>query len=163
MPAVIPLLVPILTAAAAATTIGTQVYSLENQPGTPKAPSTTPIPLTAAQNQNQAAAVTQGQPNLTSQVGGSVSPEYRAQWGALDTGVANDPQAAGNIIAGINQYLGLAAPGNTGLSTSGPSGGSGIMELLSKAKLPGAGGGGEGGGSFVDSILSGDSFKGLAG
>lgn len=161
MPAVIPLLVPILTAAAAATTIGTQIYSLENQPGVPK-PSTTPSPLTAAQNANQAASVGGQLPNLQALTGGSVSPEYSAQFGATQSGVANDPQATGNIQAAINQFFGLSAPGSSGLTTSsGPGGGGGIADLLTKAKIPGAGG--EGGGNFVDSILSGDSFKGLAG
>jgi hypothetical protein len=168
-PAIITAIGAIVSAAAA--TAGT-VYSLENQPGKPKLP-TGPAPLTTSQNASQAAAVGQQLPSLQSMTGGSVSPEYAAQFGATQSGVANDPQATGNIQDAVNKFFGLTAPGNTGLTpTTGGGGGGGILDLLSKPSqstpgatgVPGAGGGGGGGGSdFISSLLNSDSFRGLAG
>src|ERR1035441_1050384 len=95
----------IIAAGVGGTEMGLQL-SGAGQPSTPKA-STTPSPLTAAQNQNQQTAVGQTLPNLQNLTGGSLSPETSAQYGALQSGTAGDPQATGNIQAAINQFFGL--------------------------------------------------------
>ena len=151
----------------------------------------------------QQASVAQQLPNLQSLTGGSLSPEYAAQFGALQSGLGNDPQASGNIQAAINQYFGLAAPGNSGLtsnsmdnsflstlksigfgvpSSASPGAGSGtgsgstdnsFMDTLknigfgsSSGSTPGGGGSPGGGGGYapwIQQVLSGNEFKGLAG
>lgn len=158
------LVAAIATIAAAATTTGVTLYEAANQPGTPK-PSTTPSPLTTSQNSQQAAAVGQQLPTLQSLTGGSVSPEYASQFGATQAGVANDPQATGNIQAAINQFFGLSAPGSTGLTPpGGGAGGAGdIISLLSKPKSATPGASPEIGPDFVNNLLSSDAFKGLTG
>jgi hypothetical protein len=159
----------IATIIAAATTTGVGIEQAMNQPSQPKLPTTTtPTPLTAGQNANQAAVVGQQPPGLQAMTGGSLSPEYFAQYSAGQAGVGNDPQATGNIQQAINQFFGLNAPGNTGLAGSGAGstgggGGGGILDLLSKPKPPGAGTESAPFGSdLVSSMLSGDAFKGLS-
>lgn len=152
----------IIGAAVTATTTGLELSGV-GRPDTPKAPDPNKLtPLTANQNAQQQAVVGQQLPNLQSLTGGALSPEYAAQFGALQSGLGNDPQASGNIQAAINKYFGLNAPGNTGLTpgSTGSPGGGGIAELIQKG-LPTGGGGG--GGSFVNDQLNGDLFKGLSG
>lgn len=135
MPAIIPL-------AIAAIGAGVGIEQAVNTPGSPTIPKTLPTtPLTANQNAQQTAAVGQQLPNLQALTGGSLSPEYAAQFGATQSGTANNPQATGNIQAAINQYFGLTAPGDTGLTSSvtGTSGGGGILDLL-RPQTPGGGG-----------------------
>lgn len=166
MPIAASIIAAIITAAATATEIGVQV-SGAGQPSSSPAKSTTTTPLTASQNQSQTAAVTQQLPNLQSLTGGSLSPEYAAQFGATQSGVANDPQATGNIQSAINQFFGLTAPGTTGLtsSSSAPSGsGGGIADLL---KSGGSGSPMTGGSpslqNWIQQQLQGNDFKGLVG
>ena len=160
----------IIAAGVGGTEMGLQL-SGAGQPSTPKA-STTPSPLTAAQNQNQQTAVGQSLPNLQSITGGSLSPEYAAQFGALQSGTANDPQATGNIQAAINQFFGLNAPGQSGLtsSSSAPSGGGGgILDLLSKPtsggtnSAPSLTGSSPGIQGWIQQQLQGNNFTGLQG
>lgn len=155
----------IITSAVAATTTGLEIA---NQPSAPKPVSTAPVPLTEGQNQAQKTAVGQALPNLQSLTGGSLSPEYAAQIGAVQSGVGNDPQATGNIQAAINQFFGLNAPGNTGLTpnASGSSGGGGITDLLKNAGTSGASspGGSSNIGNWIQQATSGgNDFRGLAG
>ena len=167
----------IIGAAVTATEIGLQASGALT-PNSPKV-STAPQPLTAQQNAQQTAAVGQQLPNLQSLTGGSLSPEYAAQFGAVNAGVANSPQSTGNIQEAINQFFGLTAPGSTGLTPSagGASGGPGITSLTGtpapSPAIPGIGGGGSdimsllkgGGGSgigdWVQKALSGNDFRGL--
>jgi hypothetical protein len=164
----VPLIAAIATIAAAGTTTGLAIDSALNQPGSPKIP-TTPSPMTTTQNAQTTSAVGQQLPNLQSLTGGSVSPEYASQFGATQTGVANNPQAGGDVQAAINQFFGLSAPGSTGITASGSSptsGGPGILDLLTKSGTspsPATTGGGGGGSDFVSSLLSSDTFRGLAG
>jgi hypothetical protein len=148
------------------------------KPDTPKA-STTPSPLTAQQNSQQQAAVGQQLPTLQSMTGGSLSPEYAAQFGATQAGVGNDPRATGNIQEAINKYFGLSAPGDTGITPSGtgPSGSPGITSLTGGAPQGGAGIGGGGGimdilrnsgggggiQGWIQQQLQNNSFQGLQG
>jgi hypothetical protein len=163
----LPVIVALASLAAAGTTTGLAIDSALNQPGQPKLP-TAPTPLTSTQNAQTTAAVGQQLPSEQALTGGSLSPEAAAQFGATGAGVANNPQASGDIQAAINQFFGLGAPGSSGLTTapgSTSSGGPGILEMLSKA-VPGAGGGGgTPGGSpdFINSMLNSDTFRGLAG
>src|SRR5271157_3198089 len=124
-------------------------------------PSTVKPPLTQAQNASTTAAVGQQLPNLQSLTGGSLSPEYAASVGGINSGNANNPQASGDIQAAINQFFGLSAPGSTGLTPSAGSnpGGPGIMDLLTK----GGGGGGANLGGWVQQQLQGNQFSGLQG
>jgi hypothetical protein len=163
-----------LIAAGVGATVGGLEMAGVGQPSTPKASDPTKLtPLTAGQNASQTATVGQQLPNLQSLTGGSLSPEYAAQFGALQSGLGNDPQASGNIQSAINQFFGLNAPGQTGLTPSStattPGGGSGILDLL---KMPGSGGGGSGTpgmsggggyGSWIQQQLQGNNFQGLGG
>jgi hypothetical protein len=162
----IPLASLLVSGAVGGTTAGLAIDQSLNAPSKPPAPSTTPTPLTQGQNQAQQASASGALPTLQSMTGGSVSPEYAAQFGASQSGLSNDPQATGNIQAAINQMFGLTAPGSSGLTPSTSGGGAtDILSLLTKA-----GGGGSptasgvpGGGDFINSTLSGDAFKGLVG
>lgn len=132
----------------------------DSQAPTPAKPTPTPQPT--ATNQAQTAAVTQQLPNLQALTGGSLSPEYAAQYGATTTGLGSNPQASGNIQEAINQFFGLTAPGQSGLtpqSTSAP-GGTSIVDLLSRGTVPGMTSTGVGSG-VTDKILS-DEFHGFA-
>lgn len=155
------LIAAIATVAAAATTTGVSLYEASNQPGTPKPP--TAAPMTPGQNAQTTAAVGQQLPNLQSLTGGSVSPEYAAQYGSTQAGVGNDPKASGDVQAAINNFFGLTAPGSTGLTGGGGGGGSPILDMLTKGGKPSTPGTGGGTPDFVNSLLSSDSFKGLAG
>lgn len=156
----------VIGAAMTATTTGLQLSGAFT-PDSPKTPKPGTTPLTQGQNDQQKAMVGQQLPNLQSMTGGSLSPEYAAQFGALQSGLGNDPQASGNVQAAINQFFGLTAPGTSGFTSGstggGSGGGSGILDMLSKSspqsmpKPPG------GGGDFVNETLSGDIFKGLTG
>lgn len=152
----------VIGAAVSATQLGLQASGAFT-PDSPKAPKPGATPLTATQNQQQQALVGQQLPNLQSLTGGSLSPEYYAQFGGQQSGLGNDPQASGNIQAAVNQLFGISAPGTTGFtpSSSGITGGGGpgIMDLITKP--PGLGTGSGGGSSFVNDQLSGDLFKGL--
>jgi hypothetical protein len=140
----------------AGTAAGGTIYSAVNAPSGPPKPSTTLTPLTGTQNQAQTASVANALPTLQSLTGGSLSPEYAAQFGATQSGLANDPQAPGNIQAAINSFFGLTAPGNSGLTPSSSSGGSDILSLLSNA-TPGATP------SLTGATTGGDGFRGLVG
>jgi len=165
-PATIALVTMIATVAASGTTAGLAIDSALNQPGQPKLP-TTATPLTASQNAQTTSAVSQQLPTLQSLTGGSLSPEYGSQFGSIQAGVANNPQAAGDIQAALNQFYGLSAPGSTGLTTTpggvSPGGGNPIMDLLTKAKPASTPDSGGGGSDFINSLLSGNDFKGLVG
>jgi hypothetical protein len=154
----------IIGAAVTATTTGLELSGV-GRPDSPKAPAPGPQPLTTGQNQQQQAAVSQQLPNLQSLTGGSLSPEYAAQFGALQSGVGNDPQASGNVQAAINQFFGLTAPGQTGLTSStGTGGGNPLADLL---KTPLSGGTspppGGGYGPWIQQAINGNEFRGLQG
>lgn len=156
---------------AIASTVPSIVGAIEGGPSTPKPPSAAPTsPLTSAQNRAQTAAVTQTLPNLQELTGGSLSPEYAAQFGATQSGLGNDPQATGNIQEAINKYFGLTAPGDKGFTPSsgsaGGGGGGGIVDLLAqaaKAKGGSSGGAVPGGTDFINENFNADAFRGLAG
>jgi hypothetical protein len=137
------------------------VYEETKTPSKPNLPTSVPsTPLTSGQNAQTKAAVGQQLPTLQALTGGSVSPEYAAQFGATQGGVGNNPQAAGDVQAAVNQFFGLSAPGSSGLTTptGGTSpGGNPILDLISKIKPSG------GGGDYVNNQLGGDDFRGLAG
>ena len=163
-PAIIP---AIIMGAMDVAQVGMQLAGV-GQPGRPPAP--TVQPLTTAQNKQQQSAVGQALPDLQSLTGGSLNPEYAAQFGATQAGVANDPQATGNIQAAINQYFGLGAPGQSGLTPTSGGGGigaatsgmPGILDLLSRGgatRMPGGGGGQYG--DWINQVVGGNQFQGL--
>lgn len=157
-----PWIVPFIPLIAAGVTAGTSIgLTLSNQPGDapqiPTKPVTPPV-QTDATNAAQKAAVASSLPNLQSLTGGSLSPEYAAQWAGLNTGLGNNPQASGNVQSAINQFFGFGSPGTTGLSTVGPTGNS-ITDLLSRVGATSTPTGG--GGGLLDSLLQSDTFKGL--
>lgn len=160
MPPLVPF-IPLITAGIGAATTAYAGYEAAQGPS---APPTTPTPAgqTPATNQAQTAAVTNALPNLQTLTGGSLSPEYAAQWGATQTGQSNNPSANGNIQEAINRFFGLSAPGQSGLTTgpSTPPGGPGILDILAKA-VPGGGGGGLTG-DLTHGMLN-DAFHGFSG
>lgn len=165
-PVTIALIASIAASSAAA---GSSIYKAQDYQGPSTKPSgpAGPQPLSAGQNAAQQASVTGALPTLQALTGGSLSPEYATQYGTTQTGLENNPQATGNIQAAINQFFGLSAPGSTGLTASSATGGgtNSIVDLLNKSGTGGGGskltGGGGGGGSMIDSLLSGDMFRGL--
>ncbi len=163
MPFTLALAAALAGIASAGVGTGLSIDSALNQPSAPKLPTSTATPLTASQNASTTAAVGQQLPTLQALTGGSVSPEYAAQFGSTQAGVNNTPGASGDVQAAINQFFGLGASGSTGLTT--PTGGTnpGGNPLGDIVKRLTSSGGGEGGSpSFVNSLLSGDDFKGLA-
>lgn len=162
-----PMVVPIIAAVASAVSAASGIMSMiEGPPGTPKVPDPTKQPLTAAQNKAQQAAVGQSLPDLQSLTGGSLSPEYAAQFGATQAGLGNDPKATGNVQEAINQFFGLAAPGKTGLSPESASSASTPLTDLLKSIFPQMAGQQQQGGmgsDWASQTLQGNDFKGLAG
>lgn len=159
-----PFIIPFIPLIAAGVTAGTSLgLTLSNQPSAPQVPTTpaTPPAQTQTVNQAQRASVASAAPNEQSMTGSSLSPEYYAQWAGLNTGLGNNPQAAGNIQSAINQFFGFGAPGTTGLSTTGPAGNS-ITDLLSRTGATPGGSPAGGGGGLLDSLLQSDVFKGFA-
>jgi hypothetical protein len=171
MPPIVPFIPLIVAGIGAATTGVSLAETLGNEPGTPKI-STTPTPLTSTQNASQTAAVGQQLPNLQSLTGGSLSPEYFAQFGQNQAGLGNNVQATGNVQSAINQLFGFSAPGQTGLTpttTSGSTpattgGGSGLPGILDILQKGGSGSPVASGGlpSWVQQAINGNSFQGLA-
>jgi hypothetical protein len=174
MPPIIPF-IPLISAAIGAATTGVSIAETLGADSTPK-PSTTPTPLTSTQNAGQTAAVGQQLPNLQTLTGGSLSPEYFAQFGQQQAGLGNNPQATGNVQSAINNLFGFSAPGQTGLTPStstgstpatqgGGSGLPGILDMLNKPPNGGSSpfGGSGGAPSWMQAVLNGNSFQGLAG
>jgi hypothetical protein len=164
MPQVAPI-VALISAGIGAAGLGYSIYEKESAPGAPK-PSAVPPPLTTQGNQQQAAAVGQQLPDLQSLTGGSLSPEYYAQFGAGQAGLSNDPRSTGNIQQAISQFFGLPASGTTGLTTnsiSAPSGGPGILDMLKSSGTGTATPLSAGGGmpAWISSVLNGNEFRGL--
>ena len=163
-PATITLVATIIGATAAA---GTTAYSIDQAVTAGGTSKTSTTPLTKTQNAQQTATVSEQLPNLQSLTGGSLSPEYAAQFGALKSGIGNDPQATGNIQQAINSFFGLSAPGSTGLTSSSltqSSGGPGIMDVL-KSSSPNASPLAASGGltGWIQQQLQGNNFQGLQG
>lgn len=102
----------IVSAAVNAAQLG---YQISNAPGTPKV-STTPKPLTPAQNQQQTMQASQAAPNMQEATGGSLSPEATASYIAQQSNASGVPLAGQNIQAAINQFFGLTGQGNQGLA-----------------------------------------------
>ena len=160
-----PQVVALLPLVLGAVTAGESIYGMVNRPSAPRITAPTPTPQTTAQNEAQRAAVSSSLPTLQALTGGSLSPEYASQYGATQTGLGNNPAAAGNIQAAINAFFGLTAPGTTGLTPSATTTGGGstsTIDLLNRATPSRGLTTGGGGGSLVDSLLSGDEFRGLA-
>lgn len=159
-----PMVIPIITAVAAAVSAASGIMGMVDRPGTPKVPDPTKQPLTAAQNKQEQAAVGQALPDLQSMTGGSLSPEYAAQFGALQSGLANDPKATGNVQAAINQFFGLAAPGKTGFTPeAAASSETPFTDFLKKIMPQLSGQQPQGGSDWVSQTLQNQDFKGLAG
>ena len=146
---------------------GESIFGGASSPGTPKATTT---PLTANQNLQQKQLLANQSPNAQTQGSGSFSPGYVEQFDLQQSGLQGDPQGTANAQSVINQLFqntGVAAPGNTGLTSSGVTGGGGggIMDLL---KMPGSSGGGTsvpgGGGiqNWIQQQLQGNNFQGLS-
>jgi hypothetical protein len=168
MPVILPF-IPLIAAGIGAAGTGLAIDQALNQPSAPKV-STTPPPLTSTQNASQTAAVGQQLPTLQSLTGGSLSPEYYAQYGGTQAGVGNDPRATGNIQDAVSQFFGLAAPGATGLNptANSPAGGPGITSLTQPQTSAGGGAPdlmnllrGNGTGNWIQSVLNGNNFSGL--
>lgn len=155
-----PFIVPFIPLIAAGVTAGTQIGLTLSQGGgggssLPTTPTTTPQSPTT--NAAQKASVASALPNLQSLTGGSLSPEYAAQFGASQAGLSNNPQAAGNVQAAINQFFGLNAPGESGLQPGGGNVGKTILDTLSQSRQPSTGTGG----NVSEQILA-DEFHGFA-
>lgn len=109
--AVIPLII-------GAAGVGTSIYSMSNQPGTPKPPVQTPEQAQAAATntrKTQEAALSQQLPGLQAQTGGSLSPEALLQLSELLSGQANAPGIGGSVQDMISKMNGggSTSPGLT--------------------------------------------------
>lgn len=117
MPEAIPIIVGIISAAG----VGTSIYSLANQPGTPKAATPTPAQQqqTATANRtSQESAISQQLPGLQAQVGGSLSPDALLQLAQLASGQSGQP----GVGASVQDLLSKMAGGSTTGSGLTPGG-----------------------------------------
>lgn len=161
MPFTPALIIGLISAAVGAAGVADTIYNQVNAPSGPATTPTQPQPSAAPAGINQAkvAGVESTFPTLQSFTGGSLSPEYAAQWGATQTGLGNDPQAAGILQQAINQYFGLGAPGQSGLTSPG---GNSITDILSKVNPGGSPGATATGTGLVDNLLQSGDFKGFS-
>lgn len=169
MPAIAGI-IPLITASLAAVGTGVSIDEALNAPSAPKI-STTPTPLTSTQNAGQTAAVSQQLPTLQTLTGGSLSPEYYSQFGGQAAGVANNPQATGNIQSAINQLFGFSSPGQTGLTPATSTGttpatqggGSGLPGILDLLQKPSGGSSplASGGPAWLSQALNNNPYQGL--
>src|SRR5271167_847233 len=129
MPFILPF-IPLIAAGVGAAGLADTIYNQVNAPGQQQAPTTptTPQPQGAALDQAQKALIGTSASNTQAATSGFASPDYTASIGATDTGLLNNPQAAGNIQAAINQLFGFGAPGQGGLTPSGSQSGNSITD-----------------------------------
>lgn len=118
MPQAIPLIISAIAAGATATEAGLSIHNAISQPGAPKTPNPMAGPNAAQSNQIKAS-VGSTLPNLQSQLGGSVSPEYYLQISQLLNGLGNQPGASGSAQDALNSFLGKSS--STGFTPSGLS------------------------------------------
>lgn len=122
MPEAIPIIVGIISAAG----VGTSIYSLANQPGTPKPAVATPAQnaTTAANTRtSQESAISQQLPGLQEQVGGSLSPDALLQLAALASGQTGQPGSGGSIQDLLAKFNGGGGSTGSGLTPGGAYGG----------------------------------------
>jgi hypothetical protein len=120
----VALLPLIFSGAAAATTIGTSIYSAENQPGMPKpvVPTQAQTDATAASaRKTQEAALSQQLPGLQAQTGGSLSPEALLQLSQLLSGQAGTPGIGGSVQDLLSK-MGSGGSSSPGLTPGGAFG-----------------------------------------
>jgi len=122
MPAALPAIAAIVSIVGTGTGLGLE---LANQPGGPPKTTTTPQPLTPTQQSGIKGAVANAVPDIQTQLGGSVSPDYYLQNSELLSGVGNAPGVSGTVQSVINQaFGGGGTPSATGITTGanpGPS------------------------------------------
>lgn len=121
----------IATIIGAGASVGTSAYELVSAPGTPKPPDTS-----VQDAQNKAAAATQEKeaiarqaPDLQTQLGGAVAPDYYASLAEKNAGFAGDSNQGRDALS---NFFGTSAPSLTGPAGTPPggSGGKGIFEDL---------------------------------
>jgi|SRR5208282_3464233 len=139
--------IPLIAAGVGAAGLADTIYNQVNAPGQPAPTPQTPQPQGAALDQAQKALIGTSASNTQAATSGFASPDYTASIGATDTGLLNNPQAAGNIQAAINQLFGFGAPGQGGLTPSGSQSGNSITDLIQRATAAQGGGAGAGAGS----------------
>ena len=110
----------ILAAIGLASTLATTGYELSNQPGTPKAPSTTPTPAQQTQNQRGVqAAVAQQLPNVQASTSGFTNPAYSSMMAQLLSGTAGQQGSQTGAGRAVAQAFGLpSTPSNLNLAGS---------------------------------------------
>jgi len=133
MPQAIPLIAEIIAGVAGATTIGTTIYGLENQPSVPKPVTPTPAQTaaTAAKTQQtQEAALQQQFPGIQAATGGSLSPEAWIRLSELLSSQAGDPGIGSAAQDLLKKIFGSSGGGNfsvvSGVGTGGGTGSSGL-------------------------------------
>ena len=163
MPFTPALIVGLISAAVGAAGVADTIYNQVNPPSASPQAATPATPAATAPSAGatraQVAGVESTFPTLQSFTGGSLSPEYAAQWGGTQSGLGNDPQAAGILQQAINQYFGLGAPGQSGLTSPG---GNSITDILSKVNPGGSPGATATGTGLVDNLLQSGDFKGFS-
>lgn len=126
MPAAIPIIAAIISAAG----VGTSIYSLTNQPGAPK-PAAPTVPTSEEANktkQSQMASLSQQFPGIQAATGGSLSPEAWIRLSELLAGKAGEPGigAAGDDLLNLLKGGGGSTVSVGGGGTSGSTGSPGL-------------------------------------
>lgn len=114
-------LVPAITAIGTAASAAEGLYGIIRQSeGTGGTLQSGPQPATSTAQDAQKAAIINQAPNIQSQLGGSVSPDYYANQAATDTGNPGNADIAKQVL---QQFLGLGGtPSNQGTTPAGSVG-----------------------------------------
>ena len=116
----------------AASTIGVTAYEHASAPGTPKPPP--PDPTIAANQQTQEReAIAKQAPDIQTQLGGAVAPDYYADLAAKNAGFAGDTNQARDALSSL---FGGSSPGSPQGTAPGPNGGKSIFEDLVSQQFP---------------------------
>lgn len=101
--------IPLITAAAAATSIGGTIYQVAKGSGggqqAPTAPGASAA-SSATDTTQEKAQIARQAPNIQSQLGGAVSPDYYAEEAAREAGFPGDSNVARTALS---QFLGLGS------------------------------------------------------
>lgn len=139
MPALlaVPWLIPLLTAAGAATSIGTTAYDLATKPSSSSTSSTSDAAAQkAALAAQQKAAVLAQNPNTQSQTGGSLTPTSFLSSSAKSAGAPSDLNSLQQYLAGgSGGGSGSSAPISGGTTTPGASPGGDPNNLANLSDL----------------------------
>lgn len=115
-----------------ATATGTSLYSLASAPGAPKPPDTTAQDAAAKAQAatTEKEAIARQAPDLQSQLGGAVAPDYYADLAAKNAGYAGDTNQSREALSSL--FSNGTSPTSPQGTAPGPGGKSIFEDLLSQ-------------------------------